>query len=199
MSLIPMTTRESIDDEAKAEYDYWEQRSGRVTNMKRTMLHDLPVYRAYMSWYPLYERMEEMVGRRALDLFCYAISTHNHCLVCSTFFRQILVDSGDVGELGDAGDAAELGELGQLLMDFGHAIAQNPNQVPEAIYQRLKDCFSAQQLVLLFGFAGQMVATNYFNMIAKVDLDEVLEPYATPEFLAQVFAEGAAANPGSTG
>jgi alkylhydroperoxidase family enzyme len=37
--------------------------------------------------------------------------------------------------------------------------------------------FTEEQIVLLIAFAGIMYATNLFNTIAKVPLDEVLYPY----------------------
>jgi alkylhydroperoxidase family enzyme len=137
-----------------------------------------------MEWHPLYAEVAALVGTRAANLFCYAISTSNSCLVCSTFFRQILADGHETPD--ELGAANELTRDEQLLLDFGQAISTHPNDIDEDIYTRLKERFDTEQLVLLIGFAGQMVATNYFNMVAKVDLDDVLLPYATPEFLAQV-------------
>jgi hypothetical protein len=180
---LPLTSYADASPKARKEYDYWTRRSGRITNMKRLMLRDLPTYHTYMLWYELYDRLVELIGKKPADLFCYAISTTNHCLICSMFFRQILVDAGQTPE------QFTLTAIEQLLMDFGAAIAADPNQIPEDIYDQLQQEFNPDQLVLLIGFAGQMVATNYFNMISKVALDDVLEPYATPEFLAQIAVE----------
>jgi hypothetical protein len=164
----------------RAEYDYWTKRSGRVTNMKRLMLRDLPTYHSFMTWYELYDRLVQVVGKRATDLLCYAVSTNNHCLLCSTFFRQIFSDANIDP------DGFQASPTEQLLIDLGAAIARDPNAVPDDVYQRLEQSFSVEEIVLIIGFAAQMVATNYFNMVAKVDVDEVLEPYITPEFLAKV-------------
>ncbi|MCL2889082.1 MAG: hypothetical protein FWE65_01530 [Eggerthellaceae bacterium] len=184
MAFLPMTEREQAPEIA-AEYDYWEHEAGRITNMKRTMLHHLPVYRIYMEWYRLYDELAALVGARTARLFSYAISTNNRCLVCSSFFRQILLDGHeDPDELEAAGT---LSEDEKLLMEFGQSIAKGPNTIDEGLYARLGQRFDTAALVLLIGFAGQMIATNCFNMVAKVDLDDVLLPYATPEFLAQVF------------
>ncbi|MDR1014503.1 MAG: hypothetical protein LBL86_05935 [Coriobacteriales bacterium] len=182
MSYLPLTEYEGASDEVQKEYDYWTGRSGRVTNMKRLLLHDEPTYHAYMEWYTLYARLVDVVGKRATDLLCYAISTNNHCLLCSTFFQQIFVDAGE-----DPSGFA-LSGTEQLLFDLGEAISRNPNAVPDELYAQLKETFTPSQIVLLIGFAAQMVATNYFNMVTKVDVDEPLEPYVTPEFLAKVNA-----------
>ncbi|MDR2196372.1 MAG: hypothetical protein LBO07_00155 [Coriobacteriales bacterium] len=180
MGFLPLTEYEGATDEVRAEYDYWTKRSGRVTNMKRLLLHDLPTYHAYMAWYTLYARLVDLVGKRAVDLLCYAVSTNNHCLLCSTFFQQIFVDAGENPDSFQADDTE------QLLLDLGAAISQNPNAVPSDVYARLEKRFSADEIVLIIGFAAQMVATNYFNMVTKVDIDEQLEPYITPEFLAKI-------------
>jgi hypothetical protein len=184
VSYLPLTNYEDASDEAKAEYDRWTEKSGRVTNMKRLLLHDLPTYHTYMEWYTLYDRLAAVVGKRAVNLLCYAVSTNNHCLLCSTFFQQIFVDAGEDPE------NFVTTPVEQLLLDFGAAISQSPNQIPDELYTRLDETFSTDQIVLIIGFAAQMVATNYFNMVAKVDVDEPLEPYITPEFLAKISEEG---------
>jgi alkylhydroperoxidase family enzyme len=183
MSYLPLTDYEGATDEVKAEYDRWTEKSGRVTNMKRLLLHDLPTYHAYMEWYTLYARLTEVVDKRAVNLLCYAISTNNHCLLCSSFFQQIFVDASEDPE------NFSLNETEQLLFDLGAAISQNPNNVPEEVYAGLQERFTTDQIVLIIGFAAQMVATNYFNMVTKVDIDEPLEPYITPEFLAKIGLE----------
>ena len=46
MSYIPMTEYESADEAVK-EYDDQIFRHGRITNMKRTLLHSVPAFKAY--------------------------------------------------------------------------------------------------------------------------------------------------------
>ena len=48
------------------------------------------------------------------------------------------------------------------------------HNVPEEIYDGLKAHFTDEQIVTIIAFAGIMYATNLFNTVAKVDLDEVL-------------------------
>ena len=44
-------------------------------------------------------------------------------------------------------------------------------------YDRLKADYSEKDIVALIAFAGIMYATNLFNTVAKVPLDEVLYGY----------------------
>lgn len=171
MSYIPMTEYDTSSDEVKREYDDQIAKHGRITNMKRTLLHNLPSFKAYMEWYTLYDELVPVLGERALSIFSYAISTGNDCLVCGSFFTKILEDSGeDIS-------CMELDEKEQLLLDLGTAIANDPHNIPDSMYDGLKAMFTDEQIVTIIAFAGIMYATNLFNTITKVDLDEVLYEY----------------------
>ncbi len=166
-----MTEYETAGEEVRREYDDQIARHGRITNMKRTLLHSVPAFRAYMEWYTLRDLIVPFIGERALSLFSYAISNGNNCLICSLFFRKILVDSGEDP------DNPRLNDVERLLMELGRRIAVDPHAITDDVYDGLKLKFTEEQIVLLIAFAGIMYATNLFNTIAKVPLDEVLYPY----------------------
>ena len=171
MQLIPMTDYETADAAVKAEYDDQIQKHGRITNMKRTLLHDVQAFKTYMDWYTLYDELKPTFGDRALTIFSHAISTGNDCLICGTFFRKILIDAGE--------DPANLtlNETEQLLFDFGLQITKHPHSIDKEIYDKLRARYDDRQLVQLIAFAGIMYATNLFNTVAKVPLDDVLYSY----------------------
>ena len=171
MSFIPMTEYESADEAVRREYDDQIAKHGRITNMKRTLLHDVQSFRTYMDWYTLYDELRPTFGDRALQIFSYAISTGNDCLICGLFFRKILVDAGEDPE------NLQLNETEQLLLDFGVQITKHPHSIDSAIYDKLREKYSDTVLVQLIAFAGIMYATNLFNTVAKVPLDEVLYSY----------------------
>ena len=171
MSFLPMTEYESSSEEVKREYEDQIAKHGRITNMKRTLLHNVPAFKAYMEWYTLYDQLVPVIGDRAISLFSHAISEGNECLICSIFFRKILIDSGDDP------DNPHLSDTEKLLVDFGGAICKDPHNIPDEIYNKLSERFSTEEIVLLIAFAGIMYATNLFNTVAKVPLDEVLYKY----------------------
>jgi alkylhydroperoxidase family enzyme len=175
MSFLPLTEYETAPPEVRREYDDQIARHGRITNMKRTLLHNVSAFKAYMEWYTLRDLIGPFIGDRGAALFSYAISTANKCLVCSTFFRKILIDSGDDP------DNPSLTETENLLMEFGRALSVDPHHIPPKLYDQLQARFNTEELVLLFAFAGMMSATNLFNTIAKVPLDEVLYQYEKKE------------------
>lgn len=166
-----MTEYETAGEDVRREYNDQIARHGRITNMKRTLLRSVPAFRAYMEWYTLRDLIVPFIGERALSLFSYAISNGNNCLICSLFFRKILVDSEEDP------DNPRLNDVERLLMELGRQIAVDPHAITDDVYDGLKLKFTEEQIVLLIAFAGIMYATNLFNTIAKVPLDEVLYPY----------------------
>lgn len=171
MSFLPLTGYETASPEVKREYDDQIAKNGRVTNMKRTLLHNVPAYRAYMEWYTLRDELLRFIGERAVSLYAYAISAQSDCLICSAFFRKILLEAGDDP------DNPVLSAEEKLLMDFGRALSRNPHTIDESLYRALQSRFSTEQIVVLIAFGGIMAATNLFNTAAKIPLDEVLSQY----------------------
>jgi hypothetical protein len=175
MTFLPITDYDTLGPAGKAASDRQiELHGGTITNMKATLLSHVPSFTAYMEWYTLRDELVPFIGERAVSLFSYAISDENDCLVCSVFFRRILIDNGEDP------DHPQVTEAEQLLIDWGRLIASNPSGIAPEFYARLEKAFNPQLRVLLLAFAGQMVATNLFNTVGKVPLDEVLYDYRKP-------------------
>lgn len=175
MTFLPITRYDELDDEAKAASDHQvETYGGTITNMKATLLGHVPSFTAYMQWYVLKEELAPYIGERAVSLFSYAISEANDCLICSVFFRRILIDSGENV------DDPQVTPAEQLLMDWGRLIARSPADIPDEMYAQLEQTFNPKLRLILVAFAGQMVATNLVNMVGRVPLDEVLYDYRKP-------------------
>ena len=122
----------------------------------------------------LREELVPFIGERAVSLFCYAISDESDSLVCSVFFRRILMDNGEDPE------NPQVTEAEQLLIDWGRQIVSSPAAIPDEFYGKLEAAFNPQLRVLLLGFAGQLVATNLFAIVGRVPLDEALYEYRKP-------------------
>jgi alkylhydroperoxidase family enzyme len=145
---------------------------GRMTNMKWTLAHSPVALDALLQWYPLHDAVAPFLGERRTWLYCHAISTQSDCLICSTFFRRLLADSGEDP------DALQLDELDELIVDLGRRLARDPHSVDDALHARLAERFSDEQIVALVAFGAMMVATNVFNDALGVELDGYLRPYA---------------------
>ena len=143
----------------------------RMTNMKWTLAHSPVALDALLQWYPLHDQVVPVLGERRTWLFCHAISTASDCLICSTFFRRLLADSGEDP------DDLQLDELDELVIDLGRRLADDPHSVDDALHARLEERFDRTQIVELIAFGAMMVATNVFNDALQVDLDGYLQPY----------------------
>lgn len=159
----------------RAAHDEVVREHGRITNMKRTLLHSPPAFHALMEWYALRDTVQPFLGERLVSLFSHAISTENDCLVCSTFFRQIITESGEDP------DRFKLDEREEAVVEFGRRLAKPFARVPNELFARLAATFSDEQIVALTAFGALMVATNVFNNALDVDLDGYLDPYRKDE------------------
>jgi len=144
----------------------------RMTNMKWTLAHSPVALDALLQWYPLHGQVVPVLGERRTWLFCHAISTASDCLICSTFFRRLLIDSGEDP------DSLALDEFDELIVDFGRRLGTDPHTVDDALYARLAERLDTPQIVTLTAFGAIMVATNVFNDALQVDLDSYLHTYA---------------------
>jgi len=156
---------------ARAAFDEEVRQRGGVSNMKRTLLHSVPALEAYLGWYSLRDTVAPIIGERALAVFAHAISSRNQCLLCSTYFRLALTELG----LSPDGFAPTADEA--LLIELAESVVRHAEGVPSHLWTRLKARYSDAELVNLVAFAGLMVATNLFNNVVGVALDEKLLPY----------------------
>jgi hypothetical protein len=90
------------------------------------------------------------------------------------FFRRILIESGDDP------DNPQVTEVEQLLLEWGRLIAKDPTGIDDAFRARVEQAFNPKLRLILVAFAGLMVATNTFNSVAQVPLDEVLYEFRKP-------------------
>jgi len=124
-----------------------------------------------MEWYPLEEAVIPFLGQRRTRLFAHAISAETDCLICSTFFRRILIDGGENP------DALELDDRDRVIVEYGRQLAVDSNRVSDDLYARLAGFLAPDQIVTLTTFGALMIATNVFNNALQVDLDDYLAPY----------------------
>lgn len=144
---------------------------GRITNMKATLGHSLIAFEAYMQWYPLYSEVEKILGKRMASLFAHSISCAADCPLCSTFFRKIIIDSGETPE------KLDLTEAQKNVLDFGSSIAKHKGNIADHLYNSVAGKYSETEMVILTAFAGIMIATNVFNNVIETEIDEYLSGY----------------------
>ena len=160
-----------VDSGMRTAYDLQVSTNGRMTNLKRTLAHAPVAFHALMQWYALRDEVQPFLGQRLTALFAHAISTQTDCLICSTFFRRLLIDAGEDP------DQLRLDEREQAVVEYGRQLARDAHGVSDELYGRLAKHFQPRQIVALTAFGGLMIATNIFNNALRVDLDDYLQAY----------------------
>jgi alkylhydroperoxidase family enzyme len=171
---VPPTTYNDLPPAARAAHDA-HTAVARITNMKRTLLHSVPAFEALMTWYPLRDTVQVFLGERLTTLFAHAVSAETDCLICSTFFRRLLIQSGENP------DQLALDNWESAVVAFGRKLAVTPYTVPDEVYAPIAARLSREQVVALTAFGALMVATNVFNNALDVPLDDYLEPFRKSE------------------
>ncbi len=171
MARIPPLPDGQVPPAAREELERQRTAHGRVTNMKRTLAHSPAALHSLMQWYALREEVLPFLGERRTTLFAHAISSQTDCLICSTFFRRMLVAAGEDP------DALHLDERDEIVVAYARQLARDPNGVTDELFARLAHFFQPEQIVALTAFGGLMIATNVFNNALRVDLDEYLWPF----------------------
>ena len=167
----PLTTK-GISPSMKVAFEQHVQHyGGRITNMKATLGHSLIAFEAYMQWYPLYTEVEKILGKRMASLYAHAISCAADCPLCSTFFRKIIIDSGESPE------KLELIESEKDVLNFGSAMAKDKGNIGNDLYNAVATKYNETEMVILIAFAGIMIATNIFNNVIETEIDEYLSAY----------------------
>ena len=133
-------------------------------NEKRTLLHNRVAFEALEGMsYAVSAELKKFVGSRAANLFEYALSLENDCLVCSTYYRVAMKKLGI-----DNLDEVELTDDERLLIEYARAIANDHKHIPDDLLQRLLDRLGEEGLVVLTTMAMFMIGNNYFNDILRV-------------------------------
>jgi alkylhydroperoxidase family enzyme len=171
MSRVPQIDYAGAPPEIRLAHDEHQRTTARITNMKRTLLNSLPAFDALMTWYDLRDTVQPFLGDRLTTIYAHAISAETDCLICSTFFRRILIEGGENP------DTLALDPREQAVVAFGRCLATSPFTVPDETFAPIRELFNDEQVVALTAFGALMVATNVVNNALEIPLDEYLEPF----------------------
>ncbi|MBS1566181.1 MAG: hypothetical protein JST39_17490 [Bacteroidetes bacterium] len=149
-----------------------------ITNMKKVLGHSLVSFSIYMQLYALFDRVQEIAGRRAACLYAYSISLGSASPVCCSFFNRMLAEDGVKFE------EAQLNEYEKTLVDFGSIISKFKGHISDYIYDSLASYHNNEEMVVLVAFAGQVIASNIFNTVVETDVDDYLQSYKPVRYAA---------------
>ena len=174
---IPRITDDIATPEQLAAIRRHEAMGLKMTNMKRTMLNNVPVFEAFTDiMNAVGAQLQGKIPQRALTFFLYASPSSNQCMVCGTYFYKMLLDMGI-----DDFENFEFTEEENDLIAFAYAITNDANHVPDVIYERLQARYDDETMTVLVVNAVMTHANNLFNNITGVELDDHLKPYFSGE------------------
>lgn len=162
--ITPLTPAEA-SPEAQAAVEEHLQQGYRLTNEKKTLLYNAAAFEALeVRSYAVDRELQRLVGKRAADLFEYAISVQNDCIVCTTYFGKLLRNMGITDF-----DSFDFTPEETLMIEYGRAVARNPKQIPDELFARLKAVFDDETIVVMTTMAVFMIANNIFNDALQVE------------------------------
>ena len=134
-----------------------------ITNEKRTLLHNIPSFWALEGKsYELSAELKKFISPRAANLFEYAISVENDCLVCTTYYKKYMESIGvDINNV-------DYTEEEELVIEYAQAIVRDRKNIPLDLFDRIKARIGEEGLVVLTTMGMFMIANNYFNDILHV-------------------------------
>ncbi|WDR02646.1 hypothetical protein PSQ19_19065 [Devosia algicola] len=171
MARISQVDYANANSEQRAAHDEEMRLRGRMTNMKRTLLHSPAALRVYGEWFTLRDQLLPVVGERAIWLFAEAICAASDSKIGMGFMRRAIVMAGDDP------DNLELNAEELALVAFGRSLGRDPKAVPDAIWAAVAARHDDKTLVDLVAFAGLMVATNLFTDAVQTAMDAELLPF----------------------
>ena len=163
MSIVSLVDIDNASDEVKEAVKKHLEGGHTITNEKRTLLHNVPSFWALEGKsYEMSAELKKFISPRAANLFEYAISVENDCLVCTTYSKKWMESIGiDINHV-------EYTPEEELVIEYARAIVKDLKNVPVELFDRLKASIGEEGLVVLTTMAMFMIANNYFNDILHV-------------------------------
>ena len=152
-----------------------------LTSEKKTLLHSVAAFRAVEeASYDLDDELQQLIGKLDGDLFEYAISVQNECLVCTTYFGKLLRNEHHIDP-----NAFHLTRREELLMQYARSLARDPKGITDKAFQELREEFlqngdgdgnpvdeekAERIMVVLTAMGAMMIANNTVNDALQVDV-----------------------------
>ena len=162
--ITPINPAEA-SNEVNAAIDAHLKDGYQLTNEKKTLLHNVTAFEALeVQSYAVDRELQRLIGKRAADLFEYAISVENDCIVCTTYFGKLLRRLGITDF-----EHFDFTPEEKLIIEYGRAVARDPKQIPDELFARLQAVFNDETIVVLTTMAVFMIANNVFNDALQVE------------------------------
>ena len=163
MDIVSLIDIDNASQEVKDAINKHVAEGHSITNEKRTLLHNIPSFWALEGKsYELSAELKKFISPRAANLFEYAISVENDCLVCTTYYKKYMESIGvDINNV-------DYTEEEELVIEYAQAIVRDRKNISTDLFDRIKARIGEEGLVVLTTMGMFMIANNYFNDILHV-------------------------------
>lgn len=163
MDIVSLIDIDNASQEVKDAINKHVAEGHSITNEKRTLLHNIPSFWALEGKsYELSAELKKFISPRAANLFEYAISVENDCLVCTTYYKKYMESIGvDINNV-------DYTEEEELVIEYAQAIVRDRKNIPTDLFDRIKARIGEEGLVVLTTMGMFMIANNYLNDILHV-------------------------------
>ena len=126
------------------------------------------------------ERYDELAGRNAVTNMKKGLlndaATYDAYMGWYTSWNRLVEVIGEKDAILYAHAISTTNSCQLCSLFLAQSIVKNPTDVSDEIFDGLRKYFSDREIVVIVGFAGQMIATNNFNSVLKIDVDQRLLP-----------------------
>lgn len=169
--VLPRIDRNNPTPEQKACIDKHLAQGFTITNMKETLLNVPLCFDALEEGvYQVKNALKEKIGARAVLLFAHTVSNENDCPICGNYSKWALEHFLGITDF----EHMELTDEEMELMEYGIALAADPNHVPDEVYEPLQERYDVETMILLITYSVFLLANNYWNNIAGTEIDDYL-------------------------
>lgn len=147
---------------------------GYLDQTKASLAHSLPAFESYMGYCDLFRELAKLIGEKELLYYSHQVSIATESPVATARFRKKLSD------LGVDPRNWKTDERLDHLTFFGTCVVKNKGRIADHIFRRMETFYSADQLILLIAYTGQLMAMNVFDNVIETEPDSYLHPYLKP-------------------
>lgn len=118
---------------------------------------------------------EAVLPRRYLELALVTVSRLNECTYCVSHHTPKLEIAGVSAEAAfailDHENQPEFDELDRLVIEYARLVTEQPNGVPDIVFERLREYFDDAQITELTWRVALCGAFNRFNDVLQNDIE----------------------------
>jgi uncharacterized peroxidase-related enzyme len=165
MTSVPPLVNMVMDDEAKGKvkelYEQLKESSGQVPKWMRVMANNEDVLVGFFSMFKAI--MDDAPVDKMLKWkIAYVVSEMNKCEFCVSVSKKMLTGMGmseeEMGKLEE-----DLNEKEQVAMDYAKAATEHAYNIDEAIFDKMKQHYSDEEIVEITSVVGLFAFINRFN------------------------------------